>query len=68
MYDDFTCCSDCAISMRCASRIFLILVLVERYYMGIAKLGVSIYAVKHVHLCYLSKTPTYEPATGFQNQ
>jgi hypothetical protein len=36
--------------------------------MVIANLGVSIYAVKYVHLCYLSKVPTYEPTTGFQNQ
>jgi hypothetical protein len=36
--------------------------------MVIANLGVSIYAVKYVHLCYLSEMQTYESATGFQNQ
>ncbi len=36
--------------------------------MGIAYFSVSIYAVKHVHLCYLSQKTEYEPTTGFQNQ
>lgn len=36
--------------------------------MGFANLSVSIYAVKHVHLCYFNQTLNYESATGFQNQ